>query len=1048
MSEDSFNVSPQQEQLWLAEPYGPSGRTQATVVLDGSVDGARLQQALRQTVARHESLRTTFAHRPGLRFPLQVIHDRLDPAWQILDLGGLTPGEQAAGLEDSRRGELGAALDFPSGPLVRGLLVSLAADRHVLVLTLSALCADISSVPPLLRELLAGYSGDGAPGPEPLQYADFAQWQRELTVSEEPEALAARAFWSDLEGAVAPALPFARAASTTFVPDEVVVDLDPLSDAVAPALLQAAWQALLGRSAGEDEVVIGVVGPLRRHADLEGAIGAFGRTLPFRARVTGEVTFDELIDELRAAAVQAARYEDYAPADISAGLTIGFLAPETYHARARELDVTLERVAVSGPQFRLWLTYETADRRARLRLSFDPRHVERAAVERLGSQLGLLVTRAAADPSVALAEPDLLEEPERTRLLVEFNDAAAPIPGESVHELIAARAAAAPGRTAVVDEQGSISYGELDARANQLAHRLLRAGVGPEQPVGLCTDRSIGMVVGLLGILKAGGAYLPLHYEHPGARLSAQLQTAGARAIVTQQALLERLPEFAGEVICLDREPLDAEPSSPPEVRVTQANLVYVIYTSGSTGIPKGVGVTHGNLVNYCSYITARLDANAEPLAFGLVTSISTDLGNTSVFGALSSGGTLVLLSPAAAADGAALARQLQLTPVDVLKITPSHLGALLAAQDPQVLPRRWLVIGGERAPWDLVAKIRALSDVSILNHYGPTEATVGCCTFEVAAGPAPYDAASVPIGRPIANSSCYVLDGRGRPVPIGVAGRLLIGGAGVAREYVGQPELSAERFVPDPFAGQPGARMYDTGDLVRWLPDGALEFLGRTDEQVKIRGYRVEPAEVELALRRHQLVDDAVVVVHVSAAGEQRLVAYCTTAGVSTDDLRSHLERLLPEFMLPSLIATLEALPRTPSGKVDRLALPDPEALAHSATGYVAPRGPVEEAVAAVWSQMLAIDKIGVQDDFFELGGHSLLATQTIAQLRSDFAVDLPLHILFLSPTVEGLAAEIVRLTNERGDDGTAELVAELEQLSVQEAKRLASDLAPPSGG
>lgn len=1049
MSDDSFNVSPQQEQLWLAEPYGPSGRTQAVVALRGNLDVAALQRALNQTVARHEVLRTTFARRPGIRVPLQVIHDRLDPTWQTVDLGTRSPGEQAAAGEEARRRELGAALDFANGPLVRGLLVSMAEDRWTLVLTVSALCADASSAPPLLRELVTRYGGEGELGPEPLQYADFAEWQRELTVSEEPEARAARAFWSRLEGATSPALPFSMNASTAFVPDEVVVECADATGALEPDLVQAAWHALLGRVTGESDVVIGVVGPLRRHSDLDGAVGLFGRPLPIRVSVPGEATFAAVIEALQTAAQEGAQREDYAPAAISVGLTIGFLAPEAYQAQAGELGVGLERVALSGPQFRLWLTYETAGGDVRLRLSFDPRFIDRASVERMAGQLERLVAGAAAQPEAALAEPDLLDERERTTLLVDFNDTATPIPTECVHELIAAHAAASPGRTAVVDERGSISYAELDGQANRLAHRLLGSGVGPDVPVGLCTDRSIDMVVGLLGILKAGGAYLPLHYEHPAERLSAQLQTAGARAIVTQPALLERLPEFAGEIICLGRDSLDAEPSSPPEVSVSQDNLVYVIYTSGSTGTPKGVGVTHGNLVNYCSDITRRLGADVEPLAFGLVTSISTDLGSTSVFGALSSGGTLVLLSPAAAADGAALARQLQLTPIDALKITPSHMGALLAARDPNVLPRRWLVIGGERAPWDLVAKVRALSGVSILNHYGPTEATVGCCTQQVGDGPPPYGAATVPIGRPIANAACYVLDERRRPVPIGVPGRLFVGGAGVAREYVGQPERTAESFLGDPFAGRLGARMYDTGDLVRWLPDGSLEFLGRSDDQVKIRGYRVEPAEVETALRTHDRVDDAVVVAHAGATGEVRLVAYCTTHDtVSTDELRGHLERRLPEFMVPALIATLDELPRTPSGKVDRLALPDPETLSRTMADYVAPRNPVEEAVAAVWSQMLGIDRIGVEDDFFELGGHSLLATQTIAQLRSDFAVDLPLHLIFLSPTVESLATEIVRLTDELGDEDTAELVAELEQLSDEEVIRLTGDLAPPTAG
>jgi acyl-coenzyme A synthetase/AMP-(fatty) acid ligase/acyl carrier protein len=384
------------------------------------------------------------------------------------------------------------------------------------------------------------------------------------------------------------------------------------------------------------------------------------------------------------------------------------------------------------------------------------------------------------------------------------------------------------------------------------------------------------------------------------------------------------------------------------------------------------------------------------------------------------------------------MARVLEATPVDVLKITPSHLGALLAAGDARVLPRKWLVLGGERAPWDLIERVRALSDVAILNHYGPTETTVGSCTFVVGADRGPYRPASVPVGGPIANTACYVLDPADRPVPIGMPGRLLIGGTGVARGYAGAPALTAERFLADPFAG---GRMYDTGDHARWLPSGALEFLGRADEQVKIRGYRVEPAEVETALRSHERVVEAVAMAQPSGAGDLRLVAYCAvSAPVGEDELRAHLAEWLPEFMLPSVIVTLDRLPQTPSGKVDRLALPDPDSLAPDAGDHLAPRTPMEEAVATIWSQVLGMPSVGIEDDFFALGGHSLLATQVVAQVRSDFAVDLPLHSLFTFPTVASLTAEVVRMMGSAEDEETARLMAELEGMSDEEAERLLS--------
>ncbi len=959
-----------------------------------------------------------------------------------------------ARLHQSLQAELGEPIDFARGPLVRALLVALEDDRHQLALTVSGLAADASSIAPLINEIVAHYGGDRELVQEPIQYADFSAWQHELiSAGDAADARTAHHFWAGLDGLAAPAVPFAVQSSSPFVADEVAVELDAgtLSaiaghaadcGASTATFVQAAWHALLGRVSGDDNVATSHLGTARAHADLAGAIGAFVRPLPIRTDLAVEQPFADLVRAVGHAIDEVAQWQDYAP-EAASRLTVGFLSYEPFAADTHALRFSLERLVVSDSVVRLRLCCEAQDDGLRLALQFDPGSFERESVQRLAGELRQALQSATAAAGATVGELELLDDAERTRVLVDFNASTGAVADASVHELIAARAAEAPDQTAVIDENGRLSYAELDTQANQLAHRLRRAGVGPDTVVGLATDRSVDMVVGLLGILKAGGAYLPLHYEHPPARLAHQLQSSGAKAVVTQSAVLEHhLPEFDGELICLDREAdrsaLQAEPSTAPEVPVTPANLVYVIYTSGSTGTPKGVAVTHGNLVNYVSDIVRRLGADSEPLSFGVVSAISTDLGNTSVFGALCSGGTLVLVTPAVAADPVSFARQLETTPVDVIKITPSHIGALLAGDDPRALPRRTLVLGGERAPWDLVSRIQGLSDCAIINHYGPTEATVGCCTLAVTDGPGRYEPATVPIGRPISNTTCYVLDDRSRPVAIGVSGRLFVGGAGVAQGYLAQPELTAERFVADPFATSPGARMYDTGDLARWLPDGTLEFLGRADEQLKIRGYRVEPAEVESALRSHPEVDDAVVVARSNPAGGLRLLAYCAVDGaVSSEELQRHIADWLPEYMLPTAIVTLDSLPRTPSGKVDKLALPEPAAATPGDGEFVAPRTPVEQTVARMWSQALGVERIGVHDDFFALGGHSLLATQVVAQVRSEFAVELPLSSLFTCPTVESLGAEIVRLMGNY-DEETDRLLAELEGLSDEEATRL----------
>jgi amino acid adenylation domain-containing protein len=1059
---DSYEVSPQQEQLWIAEPEGPSGRVQALIALTGPLDVDALRAAVRATVARHETLRTTFVRRPGIRVPLQSVADELDPAWATVDLGDVAGSEQGDRLEHLLAQERSEPLELESGPLVRAVLVTLGPDAHRLILSFSSLVIDASSAALVTRELAHALGGTEPLVEDPLQYADFAAWQRELQDSQEDEARAAAEFWTGVSGLASPSLPFTSTSASPFVAAGVAVELDDSLVAglrsqagrygsSAPAVVHAAWQVLLARDSGSDEVVTAFLPATRRHADLDGAVGAFTRAVPIRTGAGGALTFAELLSDVSHARDGALAWQDYAPVDGAGEITVAFVAADGYRGRAGELDISLEQVLSVDPALRLWLACTDSTERLELRIWFDESY-GRDAAERLARQLVLLLSVIASDPGTSVGELPLLDATERAMLLEQFNDTSTAVPDAAVHELIAAAGAAAPDREAVRDEHGALTYAELETRANQLANRLRRAGVGPDVVVGLCTDRSSDMVVGMLGILKAGGAYLPLHYEHPAQRLGQQLSGACARAIVTQEPLLDRLPEFDGELILLDRDraALAGEPATAPEVSVSHDNLVYIIYTSGSTGTPKGVEVTHGNVVNYATDITRRLGADQEPLAFGMVTSISTDLGNTSLFGALCSGGTLVLISPVAAADPGALRAALAQCPIDVLKITPSHIGSLLIGDGPGVLPRRWLVIGGERAPWDLVSRVSGISEVQILNHYGPTEATIGCCTFAVLDGPGEYAPATVPIGRPIANDACYVLDERLQPVPLGAPGRLFVGGAGVARGYVGASELTAERFLEDPFSPTPGARMYDTGDVARWLPDGALEFLGRVDEQVKIRGYRVEPAEVETALRSHAVVRDAVVTTWESAAGDVRLVAYCTVDGVTDPtDLRGYLGTLLPEFMLPSAIAVLDSLPQTPSGKVDRLALPDPETIGESAADYIAPRTPVEQAIAEIWSHVLGVEKIGMEDDFFALGGHSLLATQVVAQVRSDFAVDLPLHSLFTYPTVESLAAEIVQMMGDSEQEETAKLMAELEGLSDEEAERLlAGEHSPPEPG
>ena len=1062
---ESFEVSPQQEALWSAEPGGPSGRVQAVLAISGTFDQDRLQRALDRAVERHESLRTTFKRETGLRIPLQTVQAAAGVTLRSIDLDPAAAGEQSVALEQVLDDERCAPLDFERGPLLRAVVVSLGADSRRLVLTAPAVCADAGSLAILASEL-AGGAGHAAEAAEPLQYADFSAWQRETLASDSAEAQAARSFWDETAELRSPLLPFSAPHEQPEPFTATAIRLHPqpgLSVAVeqtaarygatAGILVEAVWRAVLRRFSGDAEVAVGLCATQRRHGDLEGAIGLFCSPVPLVTEVTEETTVAELVHTLARLRGDALVWQDYAPVTPPSDVRVGF-ADCGGEAAPQGADIRLERITAAVPGCELWCSAHATRDSLDLSLWFDPTRHGVDSISRLGRALELSLAAASARPQMTIGELPLLGDSERELVLFKFNDTARPVPSVTLHELIASRAPASGEQSAVIDRNGPMSWATLERRSNQLAHRLRASGVGPDVTVGLLTERSAAMVVGLLGILKAGGAYVPLHHEHPAARLADQLATADARVIVTESAVDDRLGEVAIERICLDdpESGLDTLPGDALDGDARPENLAYVTFTSGSTGRPKGVCVTHANVVNYASDIVARLGADAESLSFGMVTSVSTDLGNTCLFGALCSGGTLVLVSPEAAGDPGAFGRIAEASPIDVLKITPSHLSALIAGGERRVLPRRMVVLGGERAPWDLIERIRSLSDCAILNHYGPTETTVGSCTFPVSDGPDASRPASVPIGSPISNTRCYVLDERAQPAPIGVAGALMIGGAGVAQGYAGSPDLTGERFLADPFID--GARVYDTGDRARWLPDGTLEFLGRTDEQVKIRGYRVEPGEVDEALRRHQSVRDAITVARVSGAGGVRLFSFCTTNESAFDRaaVEQHLTEWLPEFMLPSAIIVLEDLPRTPSGKIDVLGLPDPELATGDQVdgardGYVAPRTPIEEAVVAIWEQVLGKPQVGINDDFFALGGHSLLATQVVAQVRSDFAVDLPLHSLFTSPTVALLTEEIVQMISQDDDDETARLMAELESMSDEEAQRLLRDDSATSG-
>jgi amino acid adenylation domain-containing protein len=956
---ETFRLSPQQS-FQLSRPGGPAASQCVIVVADQPV-----RERLSEIVARHEALRTTFPTPPGARAPVaQAVHDELEPVWVQANEGEL---ETLLAREAEK-------VDLEHGPSLRALLVG-----GLLILTASAACADSVSLLQIAREL----NGTPAQG-DPIQHADYAEWRHELRSGEDPDATEGRSFWS--QDGRREVLLFGKH-ETSGQRARVALEVDADVDV---ELVEAVWHAVLARLSGLTELCTLRLSDGRSDPELAGAIGPYAQPVPIRLRVETETQLPELLDRVRRARAEAERWQDYAAeADLArvAEQALAGFCPQPSH----DDDVVFVSPGSTGCAIELvWLGT------GRLELTYDEASYDRADVEDIAAALRSALV--AHQTQVVRAIP-IADTAARARMLGLASGP--PLSGgpEPVHRQFERQAERTPDLPAVRGENQSLTYAELDERANRLAHHLVAQGITSGEPVGLCLPRSPAMLTALLGIMKAGGAYLPLNFAHPPARLAHQLKQSAARVVVTQSRLIDHLPEV--EVVCIDHDHGE-DATHPPQV---DGDLAYVMYTSGSTGTPKGVAVTHANLAAYTAAISAQLEP-APGMQFALVSEISTDLGNTAIFPALVRGGCVHLIDPQASMDGTALADYARQHPLDVIKITPSHLRALLAA-DAGFLPRRWLIGGGEALSWELVERVRATSAACrILNHYGPTETTIGCCTYVVPA--APTAAASVPIGRPLPGARAYVLDDQLEPVPIGVPGELYVGGAGVARGYVNRPEETAARFVADP----QGGRMYRTGDRARRHRDGTIEFLGRLDHQVKVRGYRVEPGEIEGVLLSHPAVREAAVVVQ-DAQQDARLVAYFVASGQpSQADLQAFLAQSLPEYMVPSRWVPLPTLPLTPSGKVDRLALPDPATFdSDRRENFVAPRDEVERQIAEIWAQLLGLDKVGVLDDFFALGGHSLLATQAIMRIRRIYG-NIPLGALFNSPTVAALA-EVIRERN-----------------------------------
>jgi amino acid adenylation domain-containing protein len=1039
-----------QERLWFLDRFQPGSpfyNVPVALHLSGVLDVPALAASLGEIVRRHEALRTTFTVRDGQ--PVQCVGPARPVALPLTDLRHLPEGERQAEAQRLAAAEAQRPFDLEHGPLLRVGLIRLAAQEHVLLSTMHHIATDGWSQGVFVRELRALYPALAANRPSPLpplplQYADYAVWQRQWLQGDILEWQ--MGYWMEqLRAVPALALPtdrprpalqrFRGAAEHFAVPREVSDAVQALCrrEGLTPFMVMlAAFAVLLARSSGQDDVSVGTPVANRPSAELEGLIGFFVNTLVLRGNLAGNPTLRELLRRVREAALGA-----YGHADVPFEKLVAELQPQRDPSRNPLFQVMFslqnplkETLSLPGLQITHFLTPVTTtqfDLSLALRetphgligsLEYNTDFFDETTARRMVRQYQGLLAATPASLDTRIANLPLLTEAERRQVLFEWNRPGAELPrSDCLNDLVEAQAARVPDAVAVVDGAERLTYRELNRRANQLAHRLRRAGVGPDVCVGLCLDRSPELVTGILAILKAGGAYVPLDPAYPPDRLKFLLLDSQAPIVVTRERLADNLDVPGLHILCVDREGAGIETESGQNVRggATPDNLAYVIYTSGSTGRPKGCLVSHHNVVRLLQATAAcfRFD---EADVWTLFHSYAFDFSVWEIFGALARGGRLVVVPYLVSRSPRAFYDLLCREQVTVLNQTPSAFYQLMRAEETAGagpgLALRLVIFGGEALE---VERLRlwftrhGQDRPRLVNMYGITETTVHVTYYPLSAGDATASLGS-PIGRPIGDLQAYVLDASLQPVPVGVPGELFIGGAGLARGYLGRPAATAERFLPDPYGARHGGRLYRSGDRARWRTDGSLEFLGRTDGQVKIHGHRIEPGEIEAALAAHPTVRQAVVVAWEDPAGEKRLVAYLVPAAnpaPSVSELRGFLQQKLPEYMRPAVYQFLEKLPLTANGKLDRAALPSPD-LSRPVleSPLVAPRTELEHLLVDIWRGVLFVEDIGAEDSFFELGGNSIQAALVINQLQQRLGESISLVGLFEAPTLAGFAA------------------------------------------
>jgi amino acid adenylation domain-containing protein len=1034
-----------QKEIWASVQMGADANCayneSVSLWVQGELNVEALRSAFQELVQRHESLRTTFspdghnlcvAESPQIEIPL-------------VDWSLASDLERSEKLANAKHQAVSTPFDLEHGPLFRVELFRLQPEEHVLILTVHHIVFDGWSWGVIIPELGKLYSafrqGKALELEDPDRFSDYALMLEEVEGSE--EAITTETYWLQQFTGTVPVVDFPtdrpRPPLRTFdsaredleISVELVSALKQLGSASGCSfmtVLLAGFEAFMHRLTEQDDLVVGISAAGQAASGQYNLVGHCVNLLPLRTQVSSKQAFSDYLKSRKSTVLDAYDHQQFTfgrllqklalPRDPSRIPLVPIIFNIDQGLDSRKLS--FERLEVklsSNPRtfenFELFINATELAGKLTLECQYNTNLFDAATIRRRLAEFETLLTGIVDNPDRSIATLPLLPPSEQQQLAA-WNQTQAAYPQDlCIHQLVEAQVALAPDAIAVVFEDQSLTYRELDQRANQLARYLQAQGVGAEVLVGICVERSLEMVIGVLGILKAGGAYLPLDPAYPPDRTAFMLEDAQVSVLLTQNALKANLPSFAGYVVCLDIDwetiatALEA-PKIPP-TSLTPDNLAYIIYTSGSTGKPKGVQIQHRSAVNLLHSVQQQPGLTAQDTLLS-VTTLSFDISVSELFLPLIVGAKLVVVSQDVARDGLKLMQAITDCNATFMQPTPATWRLLLSAGW-QGNPQMKLVSTGEALPRDLADQLLPKGS-ELWNLYGPTEITIWATGCQVGTG-----SSAINIGTPIANTQTYILDSHLQPVPIGVPGELHIGGAGLARGYLNRPELTAEKFIPDPFSAEPGARLYKTGDLARFLPNGQIECIGRIDYQVKVRGFRIELGEIESVLLQHPAVKEAIAIVREYTPGEKILVGYFVsqagTEGTSViPELRRFLKAELPEYMVPTIFMAVEAMPLTPNGKVDRKALPQPDAYRPElAANYVAPRTSLETQIAEIWAQVLKLERVGVDDNFFELGGYSLLATQVITRLRQTISIELPLRTFFEASTVAGLADRIETL-------------------------------------